>query len=167
LLWFGDRGKIITGVFSLDRAQVNIGLSFEAAAPTSQLNKEAQKQNHLAVFNLTVQLYTLVLDLAERVGVPPQQLAPVAGQMVQAASGFMFQILDRFDVSNIDEVLSGLQVLERILPTPEDLGGDDEFKRSSEDAENLARLGKLEAIIQSVSGRGGDSERSSSDLTIV
>lgn len=150
--WLGERGRIISGIFNLKRSASELGLGFTASAPTSQQNKELQKQNALAVFNLTIQMYTQLLQLAVQTGTPAEALAPVAAKLVQSAERFMFQILDRFDVSNPDDIIAGLKILEKILPKPEDLGGLETFARAEEAADRAESLARLEALLTEAGG---------------
>ena len=153
--WLGPRGRAVDAIFSLPYSAIELGLGFEAGAPSSQLNKEAQKQNYLSVFQLMVQMYGQILELAGPL-VGPQGMAPVAGSLVRSAKEFMFQVLERFDVTNPEEALSGLAVLEKLLPAPEDLGGLEDFEKRRQEAQILEQVGGLERLL--TENTGGDRE---------
>lgn len=150
--WLGERGRVINGILNLPFSAIKSGFGFTATAPTSQQNKELQRQNAIAVFNLTIQMYTQVINFAINTGVPQQALVPVAKSLVESAEKFMFQILDRFDVTNPDDIVAGLRVLHGILPTPEDLGGMEANELAAERAEIADDLARLEAVLTEASG---------------
>jgi len=145
--WLGDRGRIMVGIFNLPLSAIENGLGFRAASPTSQQNKELQRQNAIQIFNLSLTMYTQIIDFIERVGVPPEALAPVAVEFVKSSEKFMQQILDRFDVTNPDDIVAGLRVLERILPASEDLGGSQDFEKAADRAKEADNLARLEALL--------------------
>lgn len=151
--WLGERGKVIPAIFNLPYSAVDLGLGFEAGAPSSMVNKEAQKQNSIALFNLMVQMYGQILQLVGPI-IGPQGIAPVASSMVSAAKDFMFTTLERFDVTNPDEILAGLTTLEKLLPNPEDLGGMEAFEGRVKELEALEQISRLEGLL--TQGTGGD-----------
>lgn len=157
ILWLGKKGQVLKGVFNLPKIASEQGLGIEAAAPTSKLNKEAQRQNSLALFNLMVQLYEKFLQLTSQVS--PQAVPLVSGALVQAAKQFMFDVLEQFDVTNPEDVLVGLTVLERVLPSAEDFGGMEAFEGREETAQILNELERLESTLrEEATGPEGRSE---------
>lgn len=153
LVWLGKRGRIVQSLFRLPRKASEGGIGVTASAPTSRMNKETQRQNSLALFNLMVQLYEKFLQLAGQVA--PQSVPVVSGALVSSAKKFMFDVLQQFDVTDPEDVLAGLTVLERVLPAPEDLGGMEAFERGEREAEFLTELEELESVLRA-SGRAED-----------
>lgn len=154
--WLGKRGKIINGILSLDRKALDLGLGFESAAPTSQLNKETQRSQSIQMFNLTIQMYGQLLDFI-REFIPPEQMALIAGSMVKTAKGFMFQVYERFDVTDPDEVLSTLTLLESILPKSEEFSGAEAVEDSVRETKALEGIQRLEALLGGNPGEDGAS----------
>jgi len=150
--WLGTRGKAINAIFSLPYKTVDMGLGFEAAAPTSQLNKEAQRQQYLAVFNLLIQMYREFFPLLEAIGAPPEIMAIIAGSMATTSKDFLWQVLERFDIQNPDEALATLTVIEKVLPSPEDLGGNEDIERRLADTKILEQIEELENTLRAAAG---------------
>lgn len=147
--WLGEKGRAINAIFTLPYKTVDMGLGFEAAAPTSQLNKEQQRQQHLAVFNLLVQMYDKFFLLLGNIGAPPDLLAIVAGSMASTAKDFLWQVLERMDITNPDEALATLSVIERILPAPEALRQNEDIERRLAESEILEQIEQLENVLRS------------------
>ncbi len=144
--WMGEQGRVIEAVFRLPRKVTELGLAIRASAPTSQLNKETKRQNSLALFNLMVQMYSQFIPFVQQL--TPEALPGVAHALVTSAKKFMLDALASFDVTDPDEMLAGLALMERILPNPEDFGGMESFRRAEEGTAQLEALGRLEAIIR-------------------
>jgi hypothetical protein len=155
--WLGEKGKIVDAVFKLPRRVMEIGLAIRAAAPTSQQNKEAKKQNSIALFNLMVQLYERLLPLIGQIA--PEAMPIVAGALVTSARKYMHSTLAAFDEPDPDEVLAGLAVLERILPAAEDLGGMEAFERRAETSKILDQLGGLEDLLRQAEANASGLDR--------
>lgn len=158
VLWMGKKGEVVNGIFSLPKRASELGIGIEASAPTSRLNKEAQRQNSLALFNLMVQLYKEIIPLAAQMA--PDELPAVVAGLVNSAKQFMFQVLEQFDVTNPEDVLAGLTVLQRVLPNPEDLGGMESFRSGEETARIFDQLGELEDLLRETP-RGDNGGRTS------
>ena len=112
------------------------------------------------MFNLLMQMYErigqFVLPILQQGA--PEAVPVFASSMVSAAKQFMFKTLEQFNVTNPEDVLAGLSVLERVLPAPEDLGGLDNFERSQEDLKVLDQLQRLEDILRENPPDGGRGE---------
>lgn len=121
--WMGRKGLILKGIFSLPFEMVEEGIGLEASAPTSQLNREVQRQNSLALYNLMVQMYTNFVQMFQALNPDPQLLAAVMGSMVFSAKQFMSDVLEQYEITNPEEVLAALTFLEGILPKAQDMGG--------------------------------------------
>lgn len=160
--WLGKRGRILNGIFSLPFEAVAKGIGLEAAAPTSQLNREAQRQNSLALFNLMTQLYTQLIQMLQGITGDPVVMASVLGSLVSSAKQFMMETLQQFEVTNPDEVLSGLTFLEQVLPSPEDLGG---LNRAQADETQALLLDRLDELRDSLNRAVGLKEIPASTFT--
>lgn len=147
--WLGRRGAILNGVFALPDAAVDLGLGIEANAPTSQLNRETQRQNSLALFNLMVQLHEKLLLLFQGLQPPPEVLAAVIGGLVHSARQFMLDVLEQFEVSNPEEQLAVLEFIEQIVPSPTNLGGEGQFQEERRVALLLDELDRLRGTLES------------------
>jgi hypothetical protein len=142
--WLGEKGRIVESVFRLPERVVELGLGIKAATPTSAHNRQVQKENALALFNLMVQLYEKMLQLAQ--GLAPESLGPIAGAMVRSARHFMENALAAFETTNAEELLEGLTLLEKVLPDARDFGGMDAFAREAESAAIIDQLQRVEAL---------------------
>lgn len=144
--WLGEHGRIVEALFRLPRRVTEIGQALRVSTPTSLQNRQVKRENAIALFNLLVQMYQQILPLAQALA--PEQLPEVAHALVRSAQNFMGETLDTFEVTNPEDVLAGLTVLERVLPSPEDLGGLESFRRSAENEQIIERLGKIEDLFQ-------------------
>jgi hypothetical protein len=155
--WLGEEGSKVDDLFRLPRTAAELGLALRPASPTSQLNKESRRQNSLSLFNLMTQLYEKLLPMAQQFA--PESLPMVANALVRSAHRFMGDTLASFDVTDPEEVLAGLTVLEQVLPNSEDLGGMDYFQRAATSARSLEQLGRLENLLRETAraddGRSG------------
>lgn len=146
LAWMGERGRTVEAVFRLPRRVVELGLAVKVQAPTSLQNRQVKRENSIAMFNLLTTLYQQMIPLAQ--GLAPDALPEVVRSMVGGAQKFMGDVLETFDISDPEEALAGLTVLERLLPRAEDLGGLEAFTRGAESAEVLEKLSGLEGLLR-------------------
>lgn len=146
LEWLGERGRAVEALFRLPRRVAEIGAALVTETPTSAVNKQVKRENSVALFNLIVQMYQQLIPLVGEVS--PDAAAPVVGALVVGAKRFMEDTLNTFDVTDPDEVLAGLTVLEHILPNPTDLGGGEETARLEEQEDLTRRLNSIEAIYE-------------------
>jgi hypothetical protein len=146
IAWMGARGRTVEAVFRLPRRVVELGMAVRTQVPTSLQNRQVKRENSIAMFNLLTQLYQQMIPLAQ--GLAPDALPEVVRAMVGGAEKFMGDVLETFDVSDPDEALAGLTVLERLLPRAEDMGGLEAFARGTESAEVLEKLSGLEALLR-------------------
>ncbi len=144
--WMGKRGRTVESVFRLPRRVVELGLAVKVQVPTSLQNRQVKRENSIAMFNLLTNLYQQMLPLAQ--GLAPDALPEVVRAMVGGAQKFMGDVLETFDVSDPEEALAGLTVLERLLPRAEDMGGLEAFARGVESAEILEKLSGLEGLLR-------------------
>jgi len=154
--WMGKKGRTVESIFRLPRRVVELGLAVRVQVPTSLQNRQVKRENSIAMFNLLTNLYQQMLPLAQ--GLAPDALPEVVRAMVGGAQKFMGDVLETFDVSDPEEALAGLTVLERLLPRAEDLGGLEDFARGVESAEILEKLSGLESLLREAETlRGRDS----------
>lgn len=144
--WLGQRGMAVEGIFSLPKRVTELGLAIKAQVPTSLQNRQVKRENSLAMFNLLVQLYKELIPFAQALA--PEQLPNVVHSMVKGAQKFVGDVLETFEVSDPEDVLAGLAVLERVLPAAEDLGGLESFARRAEAAEVLDKISGLEDLLK-------------------
>ena len=156
IAWMGQRGRTVEAVFRLPKRVVELGMAVKVQVPTSLQNRQVKRENSLAMFNLLTNLYQNMLPLAQ--GLAPDALPAVVSAMVSGAQKFLGDVLETFDVSDPEEALAGLTVLERLLPAAEDMGGLEAFSRGVESAEILEKLGGLETLLREAERlRGRDS----------
>ena len=156
IAWMGQRGKTVEAVFRLPQRVVELGLAVRVQVPTSLQNRQVKRENSIAMFNLLTNLYQNMLPLAQ--GLAPEALPDVVRAMVGGAQKFLGDVLETFDVSDPEEALAGLTVLERLLPRAEDMGGLEAFARGVESAEILEKLSGLESLLREAETlRGRDS----------
>jgi hypothetical protein len=153
LAWMGERGRIVEAVFQLPRRVVELGLGIRAATPSSIQNKQVQRENNLALFNLLVQMYEKMAPLAQMMA--PEHLPEFIHGMVRSAKKYMGNVLENFDQPDPDEILAGLTVLEKVLPRPEDFGGLEAYERGVESAEVLEGIERLERLYQEAEAVAG------------
>jgi hypothetical protein len=106
------------------------------------------------MFNLLNSMYQQLIPLAGQL-TDPQQLAPVVREMISGAKRFMEDTLESFEVSNPDEVLSALTLLEQILPNARDLGGLENFEREEATTQILNNLSRVEGLLREAEGASG------------
>jgi hypothetical protein len=144
--WMGARGRRVEAVFRLPKRVVELGLAVRVQVPTSLQNRQVKRENSIAMFNLLTNLYQQLLPLAQ--GLAPEALPSVVQAMVKGSQKFLGDVLETFDISDPEEALAGLTVLERLLPRAEDLGGLEAFARGVESAEILEKLSGVENLLR-------------------
>ena len=156
IAWMGARGRTVEAVFRLPMRVVELGLAVKVQVPTSLQNRQVKRENSIAMFNLLVNLYQQMLPLAQALA--SEALPSVVQAMVKGSQKFPGDVLETFDVSDPEEALAGLTVLERLLPRAEDMGGLESFARGTESAEILEKLSGLDALLREAEAlRGRDS----------
>ncbi len=156
LAWMGQRGRNVEAIFRLPKRIVELGLAVRAQVPTSLQNRQVKRENSLAMFNLLNTMYQQMIPLAQ--GLAPEALPDVVAAMVKGSQKFLGDVLETFDVSDPEEALAGLAVLEKLLPRSEDMGGLEAFSRGVADTEILDKLAGLDNILREAEAlRGRDS----------
>ncbi len=146
LAWMGRKGMTAEAVFKLPARVVELGLAVRTTVPTSLQNKQVKRENALAQFNLLNTMYGQIIPLTAQLA--PESLTDVVKAMVKGSRTFLQDVLETFDSSDPEEALAGLTVLERVLPSAEDLGGLEAFARRVENAEVLEKLSGLEGLLR-------------------
>lgn len=155
LAWMGERGRVVEALFRLPRRVAEIGQALRANTPTSAVNRQVKRENAIALFNLMTQLYQQLLPLVGQMA--PESAPEVVEALVKSSKRFMEDVLGTFDVTDPEEVLSGLTTLERVLPVPEDMGGMGNMRRMEESQKLIERMGAIEALYDEASEiRKGD-----------
>jgi hypothetical protein len=120
--WLGDeRGaRVEQGLadpmtFSPGNARIQV------LATKSTVNREVEFQSAIAVMNMIVQMGQQMMQLAQLAG--PQAAGVVAHELVGAIREPWKKVMQYSDSQNVEEAMSVLNVLTRILPPPESLGG--------------------------------------------
>ena len=119
--WLGPvRGAELEGYFA-NPLPIGQTIRMQILATRSSVNREVEFQTSVAVMNLVNQIGERMLSMTAQLA--PQATPLVAHELVKAIRGPWRKIMQYTDPTNVDEALSVLSVLERILPSPEDLGG--------------------------------------------
>lgn len=87
----------------------------------SSVNREVEFQSAVAVMNMVVQMGQQFMQLAQMAN--PQAAGVVAHELVIALREPWKKVMQYSDSQDTEQALSVLNVLTRILPAPEDLGG--------------------------------------------
>jgi len=119
--WLGDKGDIVEQGLANPETFKSGNATIAINSTKSTVNREVEFQSAIAVMNLIVSLGEQLLALCQQLA--PQAAGMVAHELVQAIKGPFRKVMLYSDSGNVDEALSVLAVLERVLPAPEDLGG--------------------------------------------
>jgi hypothetical protein len=145
--WMGRNGIEIDAVFRLPRRVLEIGMSLHAQTPTSMQNKQVQRENKIALFNLLLQLHKELFALVAPFA--PETIPVVAAGAIKGAQKFMGDVLRTFEETDPEGILASLSVLEKILPQMENLGGNlGDVERGVQVADLLDRLASLEQLAE-------------------
>lgn len=156
LAWMGEKGRIVEAVFRLPRRLVELGVALETNTPTSTQNRQVQRENAISLFNLQVQMYQELIPLVAQIA--PESIGEVVHALVTSAKKFMGDTLAAFEVSDPEDVLAGLTVLERVLPNPANFGGLDDFVRREESAALFDKLDRVESLLSEAESTSRGSE---------
>jgi hypothetical protein len=120
--WLGDeKGRIVEQGLADPRTFEPGNVRVQVKSTKSSVNREVEFQSAVAVMNMVVQMGQQFMQLAQMAN--PQAAGVVAHELVQALREPWKKVMQYSDSQNTDEALSVLNVLSRILPSPEDLGG--------------------------------------------
>ena len=119
--WLGaKRGQRLEQFLSQDYEYVMERLAIQVMATRSTVNREVEFQSSIAVMNLIIQQGQQAMNLAQMF--KPELAGVVAYELVQAIRPVFKKVMQYATASNVDEAMGVLNVLERILPSPESLG---------------------------------------------
>jgi hypothetical protein len=160
--WMGDRGRVVEAIFNLPARVKQLVQAISMTSPTSLQNRQVKRENAIGMFNLIVQLYEKLLPLAQVMA--PEHLGEIVRGMVSSARRFMEDVLETFEVNDPEEILEGIAVFERLLPTPENLGGMDAFAQRAETDQIIASISRVETLLREAErGQNGNNGISPGD----
>jgi len=119
--WLGDRGAIVEEGLSNPETFAPGNVKVQTLSTRSSVNREVEFQSAVAVMNMVVQMGQQFMQLGTMAN--PQAAGVIAHELVQAIREPWKKVMQYSDSQNVDEAMSVLNVLTRILPAPEDLGG--------------------------------------------
>lgn len=155
LAWMGEKGRVVEAIFRLPRRVQEIGLALRASVPTSTMNRQMKQESAVQQLQLVIQVYEKLWPFAQALA--PQAMAQVANGFVKSARRFLEDFLETNDTTDMDDMLAGLVVLEKVLPAPGDFGGMESFRRAAESDQVLTKLSGLENLLREAQA---DRERS-------
>lgn len=138
--WLGNRGALVESTLADPATFASGNVRVTVTSTKSTINREVEFQSAIAVMNLVVSMGQQMMALAQQFN--PQAAGVVAHELVQAIKGPFRKVMEYSDSGNVDEAISVLAVLERILPAPEDMGG----MAAAQSAENAAQAGRNGAV---------------------
>jgi hypothetical protein len=119
--WLGDRGTVVEEMLSDPTTFAPGNVRVQTLSTKSSVNREVEFQSAVAVMNMVVQMGQQFMQLGSMAN--PQAAGVIAHELVNAIREPWKKVMQYSDSQNIDEAMSVLNVLTRILPAPEDLGG--------------------------------------------
>lgn len=120
--WLGDkRGRMVEEMLADPLTFAPGNVRVQTLSTKSSVNREVEFQSAVAVMNMVVQMGQQFMQLGQMAN--PQAAGVLAHELVNAIREPWKKVMQYSDSQNIDEAMSVLNVLSRILPSPEDLGG--------------------------------------------
>jgi len=95
---------LVRSLFTMPTESIREGLIFELRAAGQQENKIVDRQNWVQVAGLLTQYYTNLLQLSQGLG-DQEATARIAKQGMIAGTEAMRQILESFDIRNVDKII--------------------------------------------------------------
>ncbi len=114
-------GKLVEEGLSQPSELVRRRIKIQVQSTRSTLNKEVEFQSQLAVFQLVIQMWTQIRE--EAMLTAPQVIPVLQHEIVKTLIPIFKRIMQYSGSSNPEQAVSVLNVLEKLLPAPEDLGG--------------------------------------------
>lgn len=99
-----EGGKLVEQFFQMPNTLISNGLLIELTGAGQQQNKIIDRQNWIQVAALLQQYYTGLLQLAMTTG-DPQMIQTITLKGMAAATEAMKQVLESFDIRNIDRII--------------------------------------------------------------
>lgn len=132
--WLGPtRGMRVEAFLQLPPELINKKLKMQVTATRSSNNREVEFQTQIAVMQLINQMGEQMMRLTQ--GLAPQALGLVAHELIRTVRPVFRKVMAYAEAGDPDQAIAVLNVLERILRPPEDMGGMDAARQ-----EEMARL---------------------------
>lgn len=121
--WMGaEKGRMIESYLANPMTFEPGYVRVQIKSTKSSVNREVEFQSAVAVMNMVVQMGQQFMQLAQMSG-SPAAAGVVAHELVNAIREPWKKVMQYSDSQDTEQALSVLNVLTRILPAPEDLGG--------------------------------------------
>lgn len=120
--WLGDfKGQRLEAFLQLPGSLLDQKIKIHVQATRSGNNREVDFQTQIAVMQLVIQMGQQAIQLVQ--GLAPQATGVVAHELVQTLIPIFKKVMQYADAPDPDKAIAVLSVLDRILPSPEDMGG--------------------------------------------
>lgn len=123
--WLGPiQGQKLEQYLMLPADMLKRKVKIQITSTRSTINREVEFQSQLAVWQLLQQMWQQVLTTTQMLGPSAAQVIPLlAHEFVAAVKPVLKKVMQYADAPDPDKAISVLNVLEAILPAPEDMGG--------------------------------------------
>lgn len=120
--WLGKvKGDRVERFLQLPPALLNKKIKLQISSTRSSNNKEVDFQTQIAVMQLVITHGQQMMDLTQMLA--PQALGVVAHELLTTIRPIFRKVMAYAEAGDPDKALSILDVLTRILPAPENMGG--------------------------------------------
>lgn len=120
--WLGsEQGRRLEAFLALPPEMINKKVKLSITATKSSNNREVDFQTQIAVMQLVIQNGQQLLSMVQNLA--PQATAVVAHELVQTIRPIFHKVMQYAEAGDPDAAVAVLDVVERILPAPEDMGG--------------------------------------------
>lgn len=120
--WLGEfRGQRIEAYLAIPPDQLDEKVKIQVESTSATNNREVDFQSQIAVMNLIMQMGDKMIQLTQ--GLAPNALGIVAHEIISAVRPVFKNIMEYAGAPDPEQAIAVLNVLERILPDPEDMGG--------------------------------------------
>jgi hypothetical protein len=145
--WLGQiKGQRLESYLSLPADVLKRKVKIQVLSTRSTVNREVEFQSAVAVWQLLLQMWQQIQGSA------PKQLLPVlTHEFIKAVLPVFKKVMQYADAPDPEQAVSVLTVLQRILPSPEDMGG---MAGAQADANSTALIEQLRS--RTASELGGD-----------
>lgn len=101
---YSDHGDLLRELFTMDIALIRDGILFDVAAAGQQSNRIADRQNWVQIAQILQNYFVGMVQLGEMTQ-DPQIMKLIIGKGFVAATEAMRQVLETFDVRNVDRMV--------------------------------------------------------------
>lgn len=120
--WLGPvRGQRLDAFLAYPSDVIERKIKVLVKATRSTLNREVEFQTQIAVFQLIIQMWGIIRNEAAQLS--PQIIPVLSHEILKAIIPVFKKVMQYADAPDPDAAVSVLTVLQRILPSPEDMGG--------------------------------------------